>query len=103
MPPTLLKGTIEYLVVVIADRLNNVTDLDNINATYTVFGNGDDEEEPVIDGEEAETDGMSIICLIDTTNLDEGNYRMVIDLDGPSPQTPRLGPFKFDVEDCAND
>lgn len=100
MPLTLPKGTKEFLVVGIADRLNNVTDLDDIDVTYTVL---DQSDETAIDAESAETDGMSILCLIDTEDLDEGNYRLFVDLDGPSPQTPRLGPFRFDVEDYSND
>jgi len=43
-------------------------------------------------------DGMKILPLIDTTTLDEGPYDLFVTFSA-SPEIPRLGPFRFRVDD----
>lgn len=101
MPILLPKGTKEFLVVVVADRLGNIDDLaDAADVTFTVL---DETDTKVVDAESTNIqDKLSVLCLVDTSGWTEGSYRLFVDID-ISPQTPKLGPFRFDVEDYGND
>lgn len=93
------KGTKEFLVVVVAERLGNITTFDGITVTYDVL---DEANEKVVDAEIATTEDMTVMCLVDTSTWDEGRYRLFISF-AVFPQQPTLGPFRFEVEDYTND
>lgn len=91
----LTKGTIEFLVIPITDTLGNLESIDA--ATYDLY-TGDAEETEVLTGEACTVTDMKILPLIDTTDLEEGPYDLFINFSAP-PETPRLGPFRFRVDD----
>lgn len=91
----LTKGTIEFLVVPITDTLGNLTSI--ASATYDIY-TGDDAATPVLTGATAVVDGMKILPLIDTTLMAEGPYDLYVQF-ASYPETPRLGPFRFRVDD----
>jgi len=43
---------------------------------------------------------MTVSCLIDTTDMEEGEYLLFVNVD-LTPQYVILGPFKFWVDDFA--
>lgn len=87
-------GTIEYFVVDVTDRLNNLTTLDGFTFTFDVKAR--------IDGTSKYTahaaihDEMKILCLVDTTGWDLGIYQLWATIHA-TPESPRLGPFEFTV------
>lgn len=91
----LTKGTIEYLVIPVTDTLGNVTSI--ASATYDIV-TGDDAATAVVTGAVAVVDGMKILPLIDTTLMAEGPYDLFVRFPA-FPETPRLGPFRFRVDD----
>lgn len=95
----LVKGTKEYIVVEVTDTLNNLTTLGASSPTYDVVTD-DDDETLVVDGATAITEGMLALCMIDTTpvDFDEGKYKLFLKFEA-LPEVPRLGPFRFRVDD----
>lgn len=91
----LTKGTIEYLVIPVTDTLGNITSIDS--AKYDIY-TGDDAQTAVLEGADAVVDGMKILPLIDTTDMDEGPYDLFVTF-SVFPEYPRLGPFRFRVDD----
>lgn len=91
----LTKGTIEFLVIPITDTLGNLTSI--ASATFDIV-TGDDDQTPVVTAQAAVVDGMTILTLINTTNMVEGPYDLFVKFPA-SPETPRLGPFRFRVDD----
>ena len=91
----LTKGTIEYLIIKVTDTLNNLTVIPS--ATYDIY-TGDDAATEVIVGQDAIIEGMLVMPMVDTTNMDEGPYDLYITFPA-TPETPRLGPFRFRVDD----
>jgi hypothetical protein len=89
-------GTKEYLIVDVSDRLDNLTTLDGVVITFDVLSE-DIEVNPMYESQPASNDGMSVKCLIDTTDWDPDEYSLFIDFIA-APEEPRLGPFKFKVE-----
>lgn len=90
----LTKGTKEFLIVPIVDSLGNVTQLESV--TYDIY-TGDDPQTPVLQGANASTDGMTVFALVDTTDLEIGVYELYIQFE-IYPEIPRLGPFRFKVD-----
>lgn len=101
MPILLPKGTKEFLVAVIVDKLGNLANLDDVDATFFVRSKAG---AIVIDEISAETvtGEMTVLCLIDTTTMEEGNYGLFVRFQ-VYPQEPLLGPLKFEVESYSND
>jgi len=91
----LTKGTIEFLVIPVTDTLGNLTSIDS--ATYDLY-TGDDAAEEIVLGVTCTVDGMKILPMIDTTDLDEGPYDLFVTFEA-LPEIPRLGPFRFRVDD----
>lgn len=95
-------GTIEYFVVEVTDRLENVEDLDGYTLTFDVRSRDqiltDDDPDYVwkYEDEPATDDVMKIKCLIDTTDWDLGNYLLWATILA-TPESPRLGPFEFKI------
>ena len=90
----LTKGTIEHLPVNIRDRLGGLTSLDNVTTTYLIRKETDRVE--AIAESPADTVGMTAFCLIDSTDLEQDRYELLVRLDTGSEQ-PLLGPFNFEV------
>lgn len=95
MEVLLPKGTKEFLVVVVSDKLAIVTDLALTTVKYWVVR--EDGTEAISNATPTVT-GMSAFCLIDTATFTEGAHSLFISIDVP-PQKVVLGPFKFQVED----
>jgi len=91
----LTKGTIEFLVIPVTDTMGNLTSIGA--ASYDLY-TGDDAATEIISGKQCVVSGMKILPLIDTTNLAEGPYDLFVTFSA-SPETPRLGPFRFRVDD----
>ena len=91
----LTKGTKEFLVIPVTDTQGNLTSI--AAATYDLY-TGDDEATEIIAGQSCVVDGMTILPLIDTTSLDEGPYDLFVTFEA-LPEIPRLGPFRFRVDD----
>jgi len=91
----LTKGTIEFLIIPITDTQGNLTNIGA--ATYDLY-TGDDAATEILSGISCVVDGMKILPLIDTTNLAEGPYDLFVNFIAP-PESPRLGPFRFRVDD----
>lgn len=90
------KGTIEHLIVDVADRLKNVTSLSGLNAAFDVRQRG--EATWLVQAQAATVSGMSAFCLVDTTpsGFVDGQYELFVYFNN-SPEIPRLGPFVFEV------
>jgi hypothetical protein len=90
------KGTKEFLVVIITDKLQTLTDLATANSvTFDVVKeDGDLQVSDAI----CDVDGMAALSLVDTTTWNEGLYELFVKIDA-GVQKPVLGPFKFEVED----
>lgn len=94
---TLTKGTKEYLPIKVMNVLGTVTTLDGTGLTYDLFDT-DEAETQILVAQPAANDGMIALPLIDTTSLDEGEYNVFIKFT-MIPEVPRLGPFRFRVDD----
>lgn len=95
----LTRGTKEYLIVEITDTLSNLTTLVGADPTFDVVTD-DDEETAVITGQSCIVQNMLALCLMDTTDPDfeEGQYKAFVKFNA-LPEVPRLGPFRFRVDD----
>ena len=99
MAISLPKGTKEFLVVIVVDRLNNIDDLENADDVKFDVTTLDDD--PVITDGDPQLDGMSALCLVDTSDMDEGDHLLYLKVD-ITPQNIVLGPFRFYVDSVAN-
>jgi len=97
MAVVLTKGTIEFLPIRVSDALGNLGTLDGTGLAYDLYEDNEDET-MVLTSQSAQNDGMLALPLIDTTTLAEGPYSVFIKFT-TFPETPRLGPFKFRVDD----
>lgn len=96
-PIKIPKGSIQYWPVQILSAFGTITTLDGKDCRYDLYKADDDETDIVLNAA-AENDGMIALPLIDSTTLDEGLYKVFISFVA-SPQTPKLGPFYFQVDD----
>lgn len=97
MAVTLTKGTIEFLPIRVSEALGNLTTLDGTGLSYDLH-HDDEAETVVLTNQSAQNSGMIALPLIDTTGLAEGPYSVFIKFIA-FPETPRLGPYKFRVDD----
>lgn len=89
----LVKGTIEFLPVIVEDRLGSITTLDGHTTSYRL----DDENDVVkVAWTACNTDVMTALPLINTTTLEKLIHRLYIKVD-VAPEYPILGPFEFEV------
>lgn len=88
-------GTIEELLVNVADKLKQLTTLDDADVTFDVLGEEDPSVHKYLD-EPATNLVMVARCLVDTTNWAVGKYNLFLDVD-TGAEVPRLGPFTFHV------
>lgn len=94
---TLTKGTKEYLPIKVRNILGSFTTLDGTGLQFDLYKD-DLAETAVLTAQPTSNDGMTALPLIDTTTLDEGDYKVFIKFTA-LPEVPRLGPFKFRVDD----
>lgn len=96
---TLAKGTIEFLPIKLLDALENVSTLDGLGLTHDLY-KADEAETLVYANQATLNDGMIALPLIDTTPtaITEGDYNCFIKF-STAPEIPRLGPFRFRVDD----
>jgi len=88
------KGSIEYIPVFVNDRLNNLTDLSAANPSFTIRRESD--EQDIVTNQPGTPVGMTVYCLIDTTNIPKNRYELLVKFANP-PEIPILGPFDFEV------
>lgn len=91
------RGTVEHIIVDVADRLANLTDLTGTNVRYDIRSLGGSTW--IAQGLSATTIGMSAYCLVDTTLTaydESGRFELFLQFDN-LPESPRLGPFDFEV------
>lgn len=84
-------GTIEYFVVDVTDRLDEINDLTGFTVEFDVRdsdGVFKYQEQPAV------PDMMLIKCLLNTTGWNPGKYRLWTTIFA-TPESPRLGPFYF--------
>ena len=92
----LSKGTIEHLPVSVRDRLGNLTTLDGVGTTFLVRKESD--RTTAVPETSATTTGLTAYCLIDTNDLPEDRYELLVRLNiSGSDEIPLLGPFDFEV------
>jgi hypothetical protein len=89
----LVKGTIEFLPVVIEDRLDGITTLDGHNTTYRIE---DEDGTQKLAWTACNSQGMTALPLVNTTSFDKVIHRLFIKID-LAPEYPVLGPFEFEV------
>ena len=104
---TLTKGTVEFVPIKLTNVLGSLTTLDGLGLQHDLFKD-DEAETEIYTGLATLNDGMIALPLIDTTQDDggippvpltpEGDYCIFIDFT-TAPEHPRLGPFKFRLDD----
>lgn len=94
----LRSGSIEYILVHVGDRLEDVSALTGLTPTFSVYANDDTPKQ--VDAVAA-IDVMTAKCLVDTTlggNWPSDKYHLYLKLSA-SPEAPILGPVTFLVEE----
>lgn len=95
-----VKGTKEYYVVDLTDRLTQVDDLPSDTSAwkYSTYDNTGAIIDSALNG--VPQSPMRLLCLIDTANVlyvsGQTDYRLFVTIT-IGPETPKLGPFKFDI------
>lgn len=97
-PQLVTKGSKQYWPVKVMSALNTLASLDGLDLRFDLYKVEDDSDTEIISNASAANNGMIALPLIDSTTLDEGVYKLFISFVA-SPQTPRLGPFYFKVDD----
>jgi 5-hydroxyisourate hydrolase-like protein (transthyretin family) len=97
MAVVLTKGTVEFLPIRVSNALGTFNTLDGTGLSYDLH-HDNEAETVVLTNQSAQNDGMIALPLIDTTTLAEGPYAVFIKFTA-FPETPRLGPYKFRVDD----
>ena len=91
------KGSVQYWPVKVFDAFQLINTLDGLDVRFDIYKDDDAETEVITNGS-ADNSGMIALPLVDSTTMDEGRYKLYISFVA-SPQTPRLGPFFFLVDD----
>lgn len=96
---TLTKGTVEFLPIKLQDILENMPTLDGLGLTHDLY-KADEAETVVYVNQSTLNDGLIALPLIDTTpaGITEGDYNCYLKFT-LAPEIPRLGPFRFRVDD----
>lgn len=93
------KGSVEALYVPVVDRAGVIDDLgDATSLAFQVWDNFDDVDEgtPIASGACTFSGMTAITAPIDTSNMEEGIYRLFVTVGLPS-ESVKLGPFDFVV------
>ncbi len=97
MPVSLAPGTEQILTVAIVDETLTYDTLEGGVATTIQFDVLDDADVAKYSNEPADVAGMSIRCLVDTTDggvWAEGRYRLFVEFTVDT-ENIRLGPYEF--------
>lgn len=99
-PQVVTKGSIQYWPIEVMSAFDTINSLDGLDLRFDLFRVLDDSDEQIITNASADNNGMMALPLVDTTpsDFEEGLYKVYITFVS-SPQTPRLGPFYFKVDD----
>lgn len=89
----IVKGSIEYLRINVTDRLGGLTTLDGTAPKFDVY---DPDGVEVVSQSNANNVGMEAFCLINSTALAYGQYKLFLNFN-IAPEFPRLGPFNFKI------
>lgn len=95
------KGSIQYWPINVMNALETVTPLETLDGKdvrYDLYLVQDNDDQLITGNASAANSGMIALPLIDSSTLAEGVYKLFISFVA-SPQTPRLGPFYFKVDD----
>lgn len=107
MPPTIAPGSVEFLACKVTDVLPSPDKLDSLtgkNPRFEVYADNEDEDLIVTstNASVAVGDDLLALCLIDADipgiYPEEGDYNLFLTFDN-APETPRLGPFRFRIDD----
>lgn len=91
------KGAKEHLIVDVVDRLKNLASLDGAGSKYDIRKRR--ASNWIVQNQPANSIGLTAYCLVDTSlaGYDEsGTYELFLSFDN-FPESPRLGPFDFEV------
>ena len=94
----IVKGSKEHMVIDVDDELGELTTLETAGLQYSVKDRMGDDTSPPMNNLAGDAEDMQARCLIDTTGLDVGQYRLFIKFNA-LPEVPVLGPFLFQVSD----
>lgn len=94
---TITSGSVEFYPIRVSDALGTVDTLDGTGLSYDLYKD-DEAETLVLANQSAQNDGMIALPLINTVGLEEGPYSVFIKF-AAFPETPRLGPYKFRIDD----
>lgn len=99
-PPVIPLGSVQYWPILVHSSLTTVDSLDGRDLRYDLFLCEDDTDTEIVTNASADNDGMIALPLVDTSvmGFQEGLYKIFLTFVS-SPQTPRLGPFYFKVDD----
>lgn len=87
------KGSIETMVIEVVDELGVLGTLP-VGARYSIFDtDGNSEQANLV----PTIDGMTALCVIDSSGLTIDDYNLYLTFTS-SPDTPRLGPYRFRVQ-----
>lgn len=88
-------GTVESIIIDVADRLKNLTTLAGTSPWYDVRVKGT--TPLVLANQDVTSVGMTAYCVVDTTALAPNTvYELLLQFNN-LPERPRLGPFPFEV------
>lgn len=97
-PVVVPKGSIQYWPIKVMDAFETINSLDGLDVRFDLYKVEDDTDTEITLNGSAGNSGMIALPLIDSTTMDEGLYKVFISFVA-SPQTPRLGPFFFRIDD----
>lgn len=97
-PKKIAKGSIQYWPVEVFDAFSTINSLDGLDVRFDLYLVEDDSDTEIIANGSADNSGMIALPLVDSTTLAEGLYKVFISFVA-SPQTPKLGPFFFQIDD----
>lgn len=97
-PIKIAKGSVQYWPIKVFDAFETIYDLTDLDLRFDLYKVEDDGDVEVLDNVGASNNGMIALPLVDSTSLAEGLYKVFISF-VTSPQTPRLGPFFFQIGD----
>lgn len=89
----IVRGSTEYLLVDIVDKLFSITDLAPLAPKFDVEAPDGTNK---LTAQTASATGMRLSCLVNTNTWDLGEYKLFVTFT-LAPEIPRLGPFYFTV------
>jgi len=97
-PVSVPKGSIQYWPIKVIDAFETINSLDGLDVRFDLYKVEDDDDTEITVNGSATNSGMIALPLIDSTTMEEGLYKVFISFVA-SPQTPKIGPFFFKIDD----